>query len=395
MTEAVTTGAEAAPTKQRLQSIDMLRGAAIVLMALDHVRDFFHDKAWIMDPLDPGKTDLALYLTRWVTHFCAPTFILLAGVSAFLQGVNGKGKKALSWFLLSRGLWLILLELTVVNFGWNFGFVGFALIVIWAIGVAMVVLSALVWLPTRVVLAIGLVIVAGHNLLDGIRADTLGDWGPLWMLLHQQGFIPPMVFVSYPVLPWIGVMCLGYGIAPVFQLEAARRARILTLAGLAMIVGFLVLRGFNLYGNPRPWADQPGVLRDGYALFNVAKYPPSLDYLLITLGPVLMLLPHLEKAKGWFAEVLLVFGRAPLAFYILHIFVGHAIMMAWGVATGHPASVFIGFMANPQPLVESGWGHPLWVVYLVWAMVLVILWPVCRWWGELKRTRRDWWLSYL
>lgn len=394
MTEAVTT-ADTPPAKQRLASIDMLRGAAIVLMALDHVRDFFHDKAWIMDPLDPAKTDLALYLTRWVTHFCAPTFILLAGVSAFLQGVNGKSKKALSWFLLSRGLWLILLELTVINFGWNFSFAGFALIVIWAIGVAMVVLSALVWLPTRVVLAIGLIIVAGHNLLDPIRAEALDGWGPLWMVLHQQGFIPPMVFVAYPVLPWIGVMCLGYGLAPVFQMEPVRRARILTLAGLAMIVGFLVLRGFNLYGNPRPWSDQPGVVRDGFSLFNVAKYPPSLDYLLITLGPALMLLPHLEKAKGWFAQVLLDFGRAPLAFYILHIFLGHAIMMGWGMMTGHPARPFIGFMADPRPLVESGWGHPLWVVYLVWAIVLVILWPVCRWWGEFKRTRRDWWLSYL
>ncbi|HYE47709.1 MAG TPA: heparan-alpha-glucosaminide N-acetyltransferase domain-containing protein [Caulobacter sp.] len=395
MTEPVTTGGEVAPAKQRLTSIDMLRGAVIILMALDHVRDFFHIKAWTMDPLNPATTDLALYLTRWVTHFCAPTFILLAGVSAFLQGVNGKDTKALSGFLLTRGLWLILLEMTLINFGWNFSVPGIGLIVIWAIGVAMVVLSALVWLPTRAVLGIGIAIIALHNLLDPINGQDLGAWAPLWTILHEPGFLPPFFFVAYPVLPWIGVMALGYGIAPVFQLEPARRARILTVAGLAMIGAFLVLRGFNLYGNPVPWKDHPGVLRDGFSLFNVMKYPPSLDYLLVTLGPVFLLLPHLEKAKGWFADVLLVYGRAPLAFYVLHIFLGHALMMAVGVATGYPAGVFLGFMANPQPLVESGWGFSLWVVYLVWLVVLALLYPVCRWWGELKRRRRDWWLSYL
>jgi uncharacterized membrane protein len=393
MTEPVT--AAEAPARQRLASIDMLRGAVIVLMALDHVRDFFHDKAWVMDPLDPAKTDLALYLTRWVTHFCAPTFILLAGISAFLQGVNGKGTGALSRFLLTRGLWLIFLEMTLINFGWNFSVPGIGLIVIWAIGVAMVVLAALVWLPSRAVLAIGILIVAGHNLLDPIKAADLGAWAPLWTVLHQPGLMPPFFFVGYPVLPWIGVMAVGYGLAPVFLLEPARRARILTLTGLAMIVAFLLLRGLNLYGDPGPWSDQPGVLRDGFALFNVAKYPPSLDYLLITLGPVLMLLPQMEKARGWFAEVLLVYGRAPLAFYVLHIFLGHALMLAAGVATGHPAGAFIGFMADPTALIASGWGWPLWAVYAVWLLVLVLLYPVCRYWGDLKRRRRDWWLSYL
>lgn len=394
MTEAVTTEAEPAPAKLRLASIDMLRGAVIVLMALDHVRDFFHDKAWIMDPLDPAKTDLALYLTRWVTHFCAPTFVMLAGMSAFLQGYNGRDRKTLSWFLVSRGAWLILLELTLINFGWNFNIPGFALIVIWAIGVSMIVLAGLVWLPTRAVLAIGVAIMALHNLLDPIKAQSLGDFGPWWMILHEQGW-NGFVFVSYPLIPWVGVMAFGYGLAPVFQMEPAKRARILTLLGLGMIVAFLVLRVLNLYGDPRPWSDQPGLLRDGYSVFNVAKYPPSLNYLLITLGPALLLLPQLEKAKGWFAEVMLVYGRAPLAFYVLHIFLGHALMLGVGLATGYPAGVFIGFMANPGPLIESGWGHPLWVVYLVWAIVLVLLYPVCRWWGDLKQRRRDWWLSYL
>ncbi len=392
MSEPVTTAEP--PAKQRLASIDMLRGAVIVLMALDHVRDFFHDKAWIMDPLDPAKTDLALYLTRWVTHFCAPTFILLAGMSAFLQGYNGKDAKALSWFLLTRGLWLVVLEVTLINFGWNFSFDGIGLIVIWAIGVSMILMAGLVWLPGRAVLAIGVAIIAGHNLLDGIKAADFEAWAPLWNVIHEPGFVAP-VFIGYPVLPWLGVMAFGYGLAPVFQTEPARRARILTATGLAMVGLFAVLRGFNLYGNPGPWSDQPGVLRDGFALFNVAKYPPSLNYLLITLGPALLLLPHLEKAKGWFADVLLVYGRAPLAFYVLHIFLGHAIMLGVGLATGYPAQVFIGFMGNPQPLIESGWGHSLWVVYLVWAIVLVALYPVCRWWGDLKRRRRDWWLSYL
>ncbi|NBB15211.1 DUF1624 domain-containing protein [Caulobacter sp. SLTY] len=392
MTEPVT--AEGAP-KPRLTSIDMLRGLVIILMALDHVRDFFHATAYSMDPLDPTKTHFWLYLTRWITHFCAPTFVLLAGVSAFLQGTNGKGKKALSWFLLTRGLWLILLELTLINFGWNFTFAGFGLIVIWAIGAAMVVLAALVWLPTRVVLGIGVAIIVGHVLLAPIDANAVGALGPLWVLLMEPGFIPPMTFVGYPVIPWIGVMAFGYGIAPVFQLEPARRARILTILGLSMIGAFLVLRGFNLYGDPAPWKDQPGVLRDGFALFNVAKYPPSLAYVLITLGPAFLLLPHLEKAKGWFAQVLLDFGRAPMAFYVLHIFLGHALMLIIGVAMGFPLQVFLGFMANPQPLIESGWGFSLGVVYAVWLLVLVLLWPICRWWGRLKQRRRDWWLSYL
>ncbi|RYF93380.1 MAG: DUF1624 domain-containing protein [Caulobacteraceae bacterium] len=392
MTEPVTVAEP--PTRQRLASIDLLRGVVIVLMALDHMRDYFHDKAWIMDPLDPAKTDLALYLTRWVTHFCAPTFIMLAGVSAFLQGVNGKGTRALSWFLLTRGLWLVVLEMTVINFGWMFSMDSIGLIVIWAIGVSMMLMAALVCLPSRVVLAIGVAIIAGHNLLDGIKAADLGALAPLWNVIHEPGFAAPF-FIGYPVLPWLGVMAFGYGIAPVFQMEPARRARLLTATGLAMIGLFALLRGFNLYGNPGPWSDQPGVLRDGFSLFNVAKYPPSLDYLLITLGPVLVLLPHLEKARGWFADALLVFGRAPLAFYVLHIYLGHLLMMAVGLATGYPAPLFVGFMADPGPLIESGWGHPLWVVYAVWALVLVLLWPVCRWWGELKRRRRDWWLSYL
>jgi len=393
MTDAVT--AVSAAPKQRLTSIDMLRGLVIILMALDHVRDFFHATAYTMDPLDPAKTELWLYLTRWITHFCAPTFILLAGVSAFLQGVNGKGKGALSWFLLTRGLWLILLELTLINFGWNFTFEGIGLIVIWAIGVAMVAMSALVWLPTRVVLGIGVAIIAGHVLLAPIDAKDLGGLGPLWVLLMEPGFIPPVTFVGYPVIPWIGVMAFGYGIAPVFQMEPERRARILTLLGLSMIGAFLVLRGLNLYGDPRPWKDQPGVLRDGFALFNVAKYPPSLSYVLITVGPALLLLPHLEKAKGRFAQVLLDFGRAPMAFYVLHIFLGHALMLIIGVALGYPAKIFQGFMINPQPMIESGWGFSLGVVYAVWLLVLVLLWPICRWWGRLKQRRRDWWLSYL
>lgn len=388
-------GIAAAPKTQRLTSVDMLRGLVIILMALDHTRDFFHSQAWLMDPTDPETSNLALYLTRWVTHFCAPTFVLLAGMSAFLQGSFGKTKGDLARFLITRGLWLIFLEMTVLNFAWNFTIFGFGLQVIWALGVGMIVLAGLIWLPRAAVLAVGVAIVAGHNLLDPITPAQLGPAAPLWAVLHEGGLVFTAFFIVYPVLPWIGVMALGYGLGPVLLEEPARRRRTLTLLGLSMIAVFLVLRGINLYGDPRAWTTLAEPVRTAFSFFNLQKYPPSLDYLLATLGVALVALPCLERAKGWFGELLLVYGRAPLIFYIAHIFLIHGLAMAIGTALGFEPRIFIWVMADPAPMVKAEWGFPLLAVYGFWVLVVAALYPLCRWWGGLKQRRRDWWLSYL
>ncbi|HRD26919.1 MAG TPA: heparan-alpha-glucosaminide N-acetyltransferase domain-containing protein [Caulobacter sp.] len=396
MTTTTMDGAMATPARPpRLTSVDMLRGLVIVIMALDHTRDYFHSQAFLFDPTDAGATSLAVYLTRWVTHVCAPTFVLLAGMSAFLQGQAGKGRGALARFLVSRGLWLIFLEMVLLNYGWNFTIYGFGLQVIWALGVGMIALAGLIWLPRGAVLAIGVAICAGHNLLDPVRPADLGPAAPLWVMLHEGGPTLTAFFIVYPVLPWIGVMALGYGLAPVLTWTPRRRARALIALGVAMIAAFLVLRGVNAYGDPRPWKALVEPMRRGFSFFDVTKYPPSLDYLLITLGSMLALLPAMERLKGPVARVLEVYGRAPLMFYIAHIYLLHLAMLLTGLAMGLPAQTFVWIMADPSPLIRAHWGFPLPVVYGVWIVATASLYPLCRWWGDLKRRRRDWWLSYL
>lgn len=387
--------AAAEPKAERLVSVDILRGLVVILMALDHNRDFFHAEAWIADPTAPATSNLAVYATRWITHFCAPTFVLLAGMSAYIQGRAGKTRRELAGFLLSRGAWLMLLEVSVLNFAWNFSFPGFGLQVIWALGLCMVVLAGMVWLPRWAVLAVGVILIAGHNLLDPIEPKDLGALSSLWTALHEGGPALGAGFVVYPVLPWIGVMALGYGLGPILFEEPAKRRRMLTIIGLSMIGAFFVIRGINLYGDPSPWTVHAEPIRTGFSFLAVQKYPPSLDYILITVGPGLVLLPVLERAKGWFADILLVYGRAPLMFYIAHIYLVHALALTVGLAMGFEAEIFVAVMADPSGMVKADWGFPLWVVYLFWLLVLALLYPLCRWWGELKQRRTDWWLSYL
>lgn len=383
------------PASGRLTSIDLLRGLVIVIMALDHVRDYVHAASFVSDPTDPATTSLGLYLTRWVTHFCAPTFAFLAGVSVWMQA-RTKTKGELSRFLVNRGLWLIALELVVENFGWNWSFPSWALMVLWSLGAGMVALAALVHLPRRAVLVIGLAIIGLHNLLDGIQPEALGGAGWFWRLLHgPPGPLGAGFFILYPILPWIGVMSLGYGLGGVFDLPAERRAKALLAMGGAMILAFLALRLANLYGDPRPWSVQANALRTAFSFFNVTKYPPSLDFVLATLGPMFLLLPALERLKGWAADTLLTYGRVPLFFFILHIWLAHALVTATGMAMGHPFETFIGVVADPTPMVEAHWGFGLWAAYLTWAVVLALMFPLCRWWGGVKARRNEWWLSYL
>ena len=384
----------------RIAALDVLRGLVIVLMALDHVRDYFHASGYAFDPLDPSATTPLLYVTRWVTHFCAPTFVFLAGVSAWLQGAKGKDRATLASFLVKRGLWLVVLEVTVVAFAWSFSIPLLPhLQVIWAIGWSMVALAGLVFLPVPAVLAIGILIVAGHNLLDPIQASALGAWQPLWLLLHEQGMVvrhgTVVLFVAYPLLAWIGVMALGYGLGPVFV--SPRRDRILVALALAMLALFFLLRGLNLYGDPIPWTAQATTTKTLMAFFNVRKYPPSLLYVCVTLAPMLLLVPLFDRLRGAFASFLRTFGSVPLMAYVSHLYVMHLLAIAARAATGQNLDGMFNTIHDIfiTPQVFAGSGFPLAVTYVAWLAVLAIIYPLCVWWSGVKRRRRDWWLSYL
>jgi len=306
----------------------------------------------------------------------------------------------LARFLITRGLWLLLLEWTVIGFCWSFS-IPFLLPfqVIWAIGVSMIVLAALIHLPRGAVFAIALVIVTGHNLLDPIRAAQFGDWAWAWYLLHERG---PLTWngtviglAVYPVLAWIGVMALGYALGPVFV--SPRRDRTLVRISLGMIVLFLLLRTFNVYGDPAPWAPQDTTSKTVMAFFNVQKYPPSLLYLCATLGPMLLLVPAFERLRGPVASFFRTYGAVPLMAYVSHLLVMHLVALGAHAAAGHNLTGMFNtihyFFFEPD--VFAGSSFPLWVSYVAWIAVLAIIYPLCRWWGDVKRRRRDWWLSYL
>ncbi|MGH8080725.1 MAG: DUF1624 domain-containing protein [Lysobacter sp.] len=398
----------------RLDMIDALRGLVIVLMVLDHVRDYFHRLAFEFNPLSLDQTTPILFATRWVTHLCAPSFVFLAGVSIFLQSANGKPRAQLSRFVLSRGLWLILLELTVIGFGFQFLWPFVFLQVIWAIGAGMVVLAALVWLPRTAVLMLGAIIVAGHGLLAGFDSSALGAWAPLWTLAMRPGPLPGIdSFVAYPAIPWIGIMLLGYGVGPLFLQQAPARRRALTTLALSMLSAFVVLRGFTAFGDPKPWKRMDDPWFDAMSFINVSKYPPSLLYVLVTIGVSLLLMlllerllslrdsPRVSAAKWLWAanagllDVLLAFGRTPLFTYLLHIYLVHGSAMLLGGASGIPVQAFAGIIGNGKRMLEAGWGVSLPTVYLIWLLVLAALYPLSRAFAGLKRRRRDRWLSYL
>ena len=282
----------------RLDTIDLLRGFVIALMVLDHTRDYFHVSAYTLDPTDPARTHVWLFITRWITHLCAPTFVFLAGVSVYLQGVNGKDRMQLTRFLLSRGVWLIVLELTVLAFGLNFALPFLFLQVIWAIGASMILLAGVIWLPRAAAAMIGVVIVAGHQLLAPISPADVGAFAPLWTLAFEFGPAFGLGFISYPAIPWFGVMCLGYALGPVFMQEPARRNRTLLTLALSAIALFLVLRAINAYGDPAPWKAFPDAAGTVMSFFNVSKYPPSLLFVLITLGVSLLCLLAFQRLRG-------------------------------------------------------------------------------------------------
>lgn len=390
----------------RLASIDILRGAVMVLMAIDHVR--------VYSGLPAGGPTPGIFFTRWITHFCAPAFVFLAGTSAFL---SGRRHQDLSRFLLIRGAWLVLLELTVIRVAWTFNLdFGHYLLagVIWVIGWSMILLALLVRLPGGAVGVIGLVIIFGHNLLDGYAghlAGTLGGDGraALWKLAYLgfwAGPIPlgeggPNLFVLYSIIPWVGVMAAGYGFGATALADPARRNRRCLQVGLGATALFVLLRALNGYGDPSPWgAGGGGDGRPGMpallSFLNTSKYPASLDFLLMTLGPTIALIPVLEGARGMLARWLTVFGRVPFFYYLLHIPLIH--LLALGVSWLRQGEVSPWLFTNHpmgNPPAPEGYTWTLGQLYLTWLVAVVLLYVPCRWYADLKARRRDWWLSYL
>jgi uncharacterized membrane protein len=417
--------------RPRLDSIDLLRGLVMVIMALDHVRDFFHNAFLSKPPIDPvdlGHTTPVLFLTRWITHFCAPTFVFLAGTGAFLYGARGKTKRELSWFLVTRGLWLVVLEMTLVRFGWNFNLdypKEFGGGVIWAIGWSMVVMSVLVFLPTWIVAVVGLLLVALHNTLDGLSAQDVHLPELLWMVLHSpnrlvlfQEFklgpftMPTLHFVTgYSLLPWLGVMASGYGFGALFLLPRSERRKRLFALGIAVCALFVIVRFVNFYGDPisadptaqanpgkfpGPWAVQENPWFTLFSFLNCQKYPPSLCFVLMTLGPAIIFLAIFDRDLGPISSFFITFGRVPLFYYLLHIPLIHGLMvigdyLRFGFSPyGTEAPWTIGGKTLPE-----GYGYDLPIVYAVWASVVLLLYPLCRWYAGVKKRSRSAWLSYL
>lgn len=389
--------------RYRIRSIDLYRGIIMIIMALDHVRDYFHLEAFQFDPQDLSKTNGLLFFTRWITNLCAPTFVLLAGTSAFISGQK-KSKPELSNFLLKRGLWLIFLELSFVNLGWTFNpsLPTLPLGPIWALGISMVFLSFLIYLPMNWMMIISLILVFGHNLLDGIQVPGSGLNAILWSIIHVPGnfTIGKETFsLGYPAIPWIGLMPLGYALGTIYTkaYDPKKRKKILIYLGLGTLTLFLVLKGINLYGDPLPWSIQTQWNFTLMSFFKVTKYPPSLLYLLITLSPGFFFLAYSENIKGKLVNFLSVYGRVPMFYYILHIYLIHLLaMLASGIFTPVGFSSWI----LPQPLFMGvqlpGYGFSLGVVYLVWIFVVLSLYPLCIRFDAYKQSHKNlWWLGYI
>lgn len=388
------------PAKKRIDSIDVLRGIIMIIMALDHVRDFFHSDAMLHDPTDPRTTTPILFFTRFITHYCAPVFVLLAGTAAFLYG-RKKTKKELALFLLKRGLWLMLLEVTVVSLLFSFDpqYHFIALGVIWVTGLSMLILAAVIYLPLQTVFVIGLIMVAGHNLLDAYNTISMGTPPPLgWSLLHQQSFRQfgggRLFAVLYPLIPWPGIMMMGYSMGSLFapEVDAVKRKRILVMAGSLAILAFVVLRWINVYGDLVPWNEQKNTTATILSFFNVTKYPPSLLYCCITIGPALLVLAALEKIKAGWTNVAVIYGRVPMFYYLMHFFLIHTLCVILFFATGQPMSSVAKGMFLFRP---NEFGFSLTTVYLIWIGIVALMYPMCKWYSRYKATHDYWWLPYL
>jgi uncharacterized membrane protein len=383
----------------RIESIDLLKGLVMVIMALDHIRDYFHYSAFYFDPTDPSQSTLPIFFTRFITHFCAPTFCFLAGTSAFMVGKR-KSKTELSSFLLKRGLWLVFIEMTIVNFAWYFDvyFRSPGLLVIWSLGISMMVLSALVHFSRKFILVFSLLLILGHNLLDTVHYDG----NVLWAIFHEFRFFKvtnSVAFVvGYPIIPWIAVMALGYYFGAFYNkpYDSIQRKKLFNTIGILAIFSFLILRFSNVYGDPILYKDYGTLSKDLISFFNPSKYPPSLDYLLMTLGGAFLFLANAEKLKGKVVDFFSTFGRVPFFYYILHLYLIHLVALLFAALSGFGwRTMILEHWVTETPRLK-GYGFPLWVVYCVWIGVILMLYPLCKKFDIYKQSHKEkWWLSYL
>ncbi len=398
--------------RSRINSIDILRGVIMVIMALDHVRDFFHKivvdggSSVATGPTDLDTTTPILFFTRWITHFCAPIFLFLAGASAYLMSLK-KSKAELSSFLIKRGVWLVLVEIIIITLGWTFNplFNVIILQVIWAIGISMIILGLLIHLPFKIIFLIGFLIVFGHNLLDYPQVNNGLKGGFLADLLYFSNFSVynidknHIVFIVYSFLPWTGVMLLGYCFGKLFSssFSAEQRKKTLWWMGSGLLVLFVVLRFINLYGDPVAWSTHPrGAVFSFLSFVNVNKYPPSLDFLCITIGAGMILLAILEGVKNRVTDFFRIYGRVPMFYYILHFYIIHALVVIVFFVSGYSTSQIVT-PNNPFLFRPSDFGFNLWGVYAVWAFVVLVLYPLCKKYDRYKTANasKKWWLSYL
>lgn len=388
--------------KQRLASIDMMRGMVMIIMALDHTREFFHVNAQLFNPTDLSKTTTILFFTRWITHFCAPTFVFLSGISAGLS-LQRKSKKELSWFLFTRGLWLVILEVTVIRFGFAFNLYYDITFfeVIYTLGASMMVLSLLVYLPQKALLGIGLLLIFGHDTLNLIRLSPEDPGYVLWTLLQQVGFISidesHGIFVSYPLIPWLGIMLAGYGTAQLYtNFSTEKRKKVLLYAGLTAIALFVVIRFANVLAPLDGWSVQKNAWFTFMSFIDCTKYPVTLLFTLMILGPVLIMLSFTEKTQGWLTEKITVFGRVPLFYFIVHFYVLHAVALVTHLIISGKSINEIDFhLSAGLGGIAPGVGYSLSWTYVAWITLIIVLYPVCRWYNQYKSTHTHGWLSYL
>ena len=388
-------------TQTRVASIDALRGFVMIIMALDHVREFFYSD--MIRPEDMAHSTPALFLTRWITHICAPVFMFTAGVGAFFWlRHRGRTNGQLSQFLWKRGLWLVVLELTMLRLGMNLDFFSgpVMLTVLWALGWSMVALSVLVFLPVRVLAVASVVVIVSHNLLDGVSAGQFGSAGWIWNIVHQQGMFRAggmTVVVAYPLVPWIMVMAAGFCFGRIMLLDPEQRRQWLIRIGVGLTAAFVIVRGINRYGDPAPWSTQPPGMTV-FSFLNCIKYPPSLDFLLMTLGPAILLLAWFDRVQFRRTNPLIVFGRVPLFYFLVHFFVAHGLALVCALLRYGQAGFILSVIPSRTgpDMRPADYGYSLLTVYAVWGTVVAILYPMCKWYSRVKERNPDWkWLSYV
>ena len=389
--------------KKRITSVDLLRGAVMIIMALDHTREFFHSAAITDNPLNLSTTTPILFFTRWITHFCAPVFVFLSGTSAFLQSAR-KSKKELSIFLITRGLWLILAEITIVNliFSFDITYSAVALEVIWAIGISMVILGLVIWLPFEIILTLGLLIVLGHNALDFYERKQTGAFDAWYNLIHRVGVhslsTKRQVLILYPFLPWTGLMMLGYCLGKVLRNEnTAYRKRFLVVAGISTIALFIILRFINIYGDPFRWSTQGSGFYTFLSFINASKYPPSLFFICMTIGPALLLMAWWDNIQNGLTRIVSVYGRVPFFYFVTHFFLIHLFSSIAFFIRGHTFAEDATDLSTPFiKFIKAGEGVQLRYVYIIWLSIVIVMYPLCKWYDKYKTSHKEKkWLSYL